>query len=120
MPYSFCFEDILPGANLDDPNTQKTISREFRLSTRAIHEVIECGVTARRLAPHIGGPVLLLQGIDDRLVRRHNTQRLMMRLLQAQITYHEVQGGHDFIQYDRVVIQRLIRLINELIEGQVA
>ena len=114
------FEDILPGADLDDPNTQKTIRREFRLSTRVIHEVIECGVTARRLAPHIGGPVLLLQGIDDRLVRRHNTQRLMMRLLQAQIVYHEVRGGHDFLQYDRVVIQRLICLINELIEDQVA
>jgi carboxylesterase len=114
------FEDILPGSDLDDPNTQKTIRREFRLSTRVIHEVIECGVTAGRLAPYIGSQVLLLQGIDDRLVRRHNTQRLMMRLLQAQITYHEVRGGHDFMHYDQVVIQRLICLINELIEGQAA
>jgi carboxylesterase len=114
------FEDILPGADLDDPNIQKAIRREFRLSTRVIHEVIECGVTAGRLAPYIGSQVLLLQGIDDRLVRRHNMQRLMMRLLQAQITYHEVRGGHNFMHYDRVVIQRLICLINELIEGQVA
>ena len=91
------FAAIVPDANLDDPEVQDFIRTRFTLPLAAMHEVLRLGRGAYRLANGIQSPTLILQGTDDPLVRPTQTRRLVLRMRKAQVTYREIQAGHDLL-----------------------
>jgi alpha-beta hydrolase superfamily lysophospholipase len=91
------FAAFLPGVDLSDPEVQQTIREEFVLPLEPLHEILELGKAGYRRAPEISSPTLIIQGVDDPLVRPHLTRRLTGRMDPALTSYHEIPGAHDLM-----------------------
>lgn len=103
------FATIVPDANLDDPQVQDTIRTRFTLPLAAMQEVLRLGSGAYRLAKVIHAPTLILQGINDPIVRPIQTRRLVLRMRAAQVTYREIQAGHDLLQAGSAQLEQTAR-----------
>jgi hypothetical protein len=59
------FEEMAPGANLDDPSVQDRLRRQTALPTRTLDELRRIGVVAGAAARNVTSPTTILQGRDD-------------------------------------------------------
>ncbi len=89
---------VMPGIDLDDPATQEYVRSQATMPLSAVHELLRLGREAYRIAPSVAVPALVVQGMEDEVVRPAETRRLVRRLTQASITHWELPGGHDLIQ----------------------
>jgi carboxylesterase len=87
------FEKTMPGLDIDDPEIQRSVRREFVMPTRLINDNRLVGREAGRAARHITEPVTIIQGRPDAIVGHHNA-RWLVDHLGGPVTYHEVDGDH--------------------------
>jgi carboxylesterase len=87
--------NMLPGINLDDPDIQQTL-RDLSIPTSLFEQLHTVGRNAYRLAPQVKLPTLIVQGIDDEVVPRQRTHRLLQRF-PGPVRYEEVSSGHTMI-----------------------
>lgn len=87
--------EFLPEIDLDDPQVQAKI-REITIPTRIFTELRRLGQKARRSAPAITSPTLILQGTKDEIVRPARTRELLVDLGGA-VTYEELDGEHNLV-----------------------
>jgi carboxylesterase len=90
---------LAPGIDLDDPTTVSELRTQLRVSTAVLDEVRLLGLAAHEAAGRVRAPVLVLQGTDDRVVRRGSTRRLLLRLA-GPVEYHELPAEHDLVLLD--------------------
>lgn len=84
-----------PDIALDDPEIQAAL-RQLSIPSRVIDELRKAGLDAFRSASRITIPALIVQGIQDVLVKPAYTRELSQRLL-GPVQYREVQGGHELL-----------------------
>lgn len=90
---------FLPDVDLDDAAMQ-TALRDLRVPLRILGQVRNCGRLGHHAAAHVTAPTLILQGMQDSLVKPAMTRRLAARLPNL-AQYVEVSGGHELInRYD--------------------
>jgi len=87
--------EFLPGIDLQDPEVQQAL-REFAIPTTLIDELLCAGRGLARAAPLLKMRVLIVQGVEDPLVRRQRTRALLPRF-RAPLEYVEVPGAHDLL-----------------------
>lgn len=87
--------EVMPDADLDDPDVQARIRQEVQLPTKVIDEVRQLGKSGGQAAQLIHVPTLLLQGTSDPVVPRHLSRQLLTKLA-GPVAYREVSGGHNF------------------------
>lgn len=87
--------ELMPDANLDDPEVQKQIRQEIQLPTKTIDEVRLLGKEAGQQASQVACPTLVLQGRADTVVLPRLTRQLITRL-GGPVTYRELPGSHTF------------------------
>ncbi|MCA9917489.1 MAG: alpha/beta fold hydrolase [Anaerolineales bacterium] len=87
--------EIMPAADLDDPQVQHQIRTQIQLPTQTIDEVRLLGKAGGKLASAITCPTLVLQGSDDQVVPPKLTRQLVTRLA-GPATYRELPGNHLF------------------------
>lgn len=88
-------QDVMPGADLDDPAVQARIRQEAQLPTRTIDEVRRVGLEANQRAAEVRCPTLVLQGLQDTVVLPRFSRQLITRL-SGPVTYREIPGKHTF------------------------
>jgi carboxylesterase len=86
------------GADPADAKIQEFV-RAITLPMHSIHQLKQIGRLARRTAPQISAPTLLLQGRRDRVVLPRTTRRLLKRFSIA-VEYLEFDGAHDLVEPD--------------------
>ena len=89
------FKDIVPDADLTDPEVQAQLKKSVTLPTEAVDQLRQLGRRAYRNAPRVSAPCLVVQGEGDTTVRPEHTRKLVERLNRAQLV--EIAGGHSFI-----------------------
>lgn len=109
------FQQIIPDADLEDPDVQDEIRTEISLSLRVIDEILRLGQDAYRRAKRIAVPTVVIQGADDPVVRPADTQKLVRRFPEDVAVYQEVAGTHDLIQNGSVSREA----VSALVVGQV-
>jgi carboxylesterase len=90
------FEEMAPGANLDDPSVQDRLRRQTALPTRTLDELRRIGVVAGAAARNVTSPTTILQGRDDTTSLPVNTRLLGLRL-GGPLTLREFPGGHQLV-----------------------
>lgn len=85
---------FMPNADLDDPQVRAEI-RDFRLPVRMFAQIHKAGHEAYRYAPKITCPTLILQGLEDDLVRPSLTEQFARRFQDA--TYQTIHAPHVLI-----------------------
>lgn len=90
----------MPKIDLDDPGTQSHM-RQLRVSPALLEQVDGTGLHAYQLAPGLDVPILVIQGLQDTVVRPKYTRRLVERL-GSQARYIEVEASHDITFPDQV------------------
>lgn len=88
---------IVPGVELNDPETQRFLREYVRLPLGILDEVRQLGSEAGRLAPRILAPTLVLQGESDNTVPPATTRELANRF-GGPVAYREVPGDHGFVR----------------------
>lgn len=114
------FDRIIPGVDLDDPQVRQAIREEFVLPLRAMEEVIRMGRQAYRRAPKLPAHALVLQGVQDALVRPSETRRLVRRLPAGRTAYRELDAGHELLSGDGELEAQVSRLILDYLQPEVA
>ncbi len=87
------FKVALPDIDLDDPDIRRVIREETGISAPVINELRKFGATARREAPRVTAPVVVVQGHEDTVVNPRDTRDLIARFPRFQ-AYHEIPGDH--------------------------
>ena len=87
--------EIMPDANLDDPELQRQIRQDIQLPTKTIDEVRLLGKAGGKLVQSITCPTLVLQGSADTVVPPQRTRQLVTQLA-GPLTYRELPGNHTF------------------------
>ncbi len=82
--------------DLDNPHIQQAL-RQTTVSLASIAQVRQLGRSAFERAAKIDVPTLLIQGNRDKVVRSVCTARLLNRLHNRGVQYHEVFAGHDLV-----------------------
>lgn len=90
---------MLPTANLNDPSIQQEITN-FSIPTNLINQVRIAGTEARKSAPQITIPTLVIQGIHDDLVKPHITAELA-RHITGSVTHIDVDADHQLTHTDK-------------------
>lgn len=109
-------QELVPGANLDDPTVQQALREQIQLPTAVIDEVRRLGQSAFRLAPQIQSPTLVLQGAHDEVVKPAATRRFLTRL-GGTLVYHEFPGKHDFVKMTAPQTQGFVTLVRDFISS---
>jgi carboxylesterase len=91
--------EFMPGLNLEDPEVQRGI-REFAVPVAMIDELRKTGQLAGKFASRVNIPTLVIQGLQDELVRKDMTVQLVERL-SGPVTYREVDAAHDLLEPER-------------------
>lgn len=107
--------EFLPGLDLQDPAVQQAM-REFAIPTSLIEDLLRVGRGLARAAPTLQMPVLVVQGLEDPLVRRQRT-RALLRKLRAPLEYVEVPGAHDLLDSESPGHDRLLRHVVDFAES---
>ena len=69
------FKEIVPDADLSDPETQARLKKSVTLPTEAIDQLRQLGRRAYALAPRVSAPCLVIQGEGDTTVRPEHTRK---------------------------------------------
>jgi len=85
---------FMPRADLDDPQVRREV-RDFRLPVRMFAQIHKAGHEAYRLAPKITCPTLIMQGLEDDLVRPSLTKHFASRI--GDSTYQAIHAPHVLI-----------------------
>jgi esterase/lipase len=92
---------FVPGIDLDDPATQAAM-RDFRVPLGLIDELRALSRRTWSAAARLDGPVLIVQGARDSVVRPPQTRRLAERLARPP-RYVEVNSEHNLTATDNPV-----------------
>jgi len=87
------FRIALPGVDLDDPETRRTVRDESGIASPVIDELRKFGAMGRRDAPTVTAPVVVIQGHQDVVVNPRHTRDLVDSFQNLQ-AYHEIPGDH--------------------------
>ncbi len=87
------FRVALPGIDLDDPETRRTIRDESGIASPVIDELRKFSAMGRRDAPAVTAPVVVIQGHHDVVVNPRHTRELVDSFQNLQ-AYHEIPGDH--------------------------
>lgn len=101
--------EFLPGLDVKDPAVQQAL-REFVVPAKLIDELLRAGQGLARAAPFLESPVLIVQGLEDPLVKRRRTRALLRRIA-GPLTYLEVSGAHDLLDPGSPGHDRLLRSV---------
>jgi carboxylesterase len=87
-----------PDANLDDPATREALRRNVRLPVAAIHELQRVLRVARKHAPRVTTPTLMMHGRDDDTAPPASADELLQRLgsREKRLVWWE-QTGHQLL-----------------------
>ena len=107
--------EFLPGLDLQDRDVQQAV-REFAIPTSLIEELLKAGRGLARAAPTLKMPLLVVQGIEDPLVRRKRT-RALLREVRAPLEYVEVPGAHNLLDPESPGHDRLLRHVDGFAES---
>ena len=102
--------EFSPGIDLQDPAVQQAM-RQFAVPTSLIDELLRAGRGLARAAPVLQMRVLIVQGVEDPLVRRQRTRALLPRF-RAPLEYVEVPGAHDLLDPASPGHVSLLRAVN--------
>jgi carboxylesterase len=86
---------FMPDMDLDDPSVQRAI-RDFRVPVRLFSEIRAAGLKGWQAAPHLNRPCLVIQGLQDELVKPQLTRQFIAHFAQP-VHYTEVQAEHDLV-----------------------
>lgn len=87
------YAKVRPDIDTRDPETQRLFREEAAFSTRMLDEMRGLLVDVRRAAPRITTPVVIYQGMDDRIVLPNHTREFAVKV-GGQLVYREVPGDH--------------------------
>lgn len=87
------FDRARPSMLTRDPEHQRVLEHEAIYSARMLDQLRRLLVQARRSAPKVIAPTIIMQGINDRIVLRRDTRALITRL-GGPVTYRELAGDH--------------------------
>lgn len=87
------FDAVRPSMRTRDPVNQVVLEHEAIYSTRMLDEMRRLLVDARRSAPLVISPAVVIQGLDDQIVLPKDTHQLVARL-GGPMSLHEVPGDH--------------------------
>jgi carboxylesterase len=87
--------EFFPDIDLDEPETQAQM-RDLQVPLSVIHQIMKAGRYGLRSARAVTTPTLVVQGVDDELVRPENTQKLVKRL-GSRPSYLEIPGAHNMV-----------------------
>ena len=107
--------EFLPGLDLQDPDVQQAV-REFAVPTSLIEELLKAGRGLARAVPTLEMPLLIVQGLEDPLVRRKRT-RALLREVRAPLEYVEVPGAHNLLDPESPGHDRLLRHVTGFAES---
>lgn len=85
--------DLLPNLDLNAPEIQQAL-REIRVPLVFLEQFRFLGRAVQKSAPRLTMPVLVVQAVDDPVVRRRQTRHLITQI-PGQVRYVEIPGGHD-------------------------
>lgn len=106
-------QEMVPDADLDDPETVASLKENMVMPTRVINYIRQIGLRSFRAAPRVTCPVLIIQGRDDTIVYPHITDKLVRQFRAAeQVVYEHVDGDHAFPKEDgpfQEIISRFIQ-----------
>ena len=105
------FREIMPDANLTDPEVQAQLKKSVALPTEAIDQLRQLGRRAYALAPRVSAPCLVVQGKSDTTVRLEHTRKLVERIDRAKLV--EVAGGHTFVASGQRGYTELLGVLRE-------
>ena len=91
--------NFIPDLDLDDPGVQQAI-REVTIPSASLDELRLLGQAARRAAPAIRVPTLVIQGTQDRVVWPQKTRQFLDQFT-SPVRYREVVGAHDLLDATR-------------------
>lgn len=83
---------FMPQADLDDPAVQDAI-RNYRLPLKMFNEIRRTGLAAYESVKRVSVPTLIIQGLDDELVKPVYTRRLKA-MLPGETRYLELPADH--------------------------
>ncbi|NJL92339.1 MAG: alpha/beta fold hydrolase [Anaerolineae bacterium] len=110
---------IAPGADLDDPAVQQALRQQVRIPLDAVHELMQLGKNALRLAPEVQAPTLVVQGKQDPTVKAEDT-RTLVRQMPAGTLYHEIDANHHLSQgnapYHRQVFPLVLDFLGDVLK----
>jgi len=86
-------DDLLPALDLNSAEFQREL-QALRVPLIFIEQFRWLSQWVRHSAPQIRSRILVIQAVEDPIVRRASTQRLI-KMLGTQVEYLEVPGGHD-------------------------
>jgi len=107
--------NFIPDLDLDDPDVQQAI-REITLPTASLDELRLLGQAARRAAPAIRVPTLVIQGTQDRVVWPQATRQFLDQFT-SPVRYREVAGAHDLLDASRPAWPAVTRAVVEFAQG---
>jgi carboxylesterase len=91
------FSENMPGVDLDDPAAREAFRREAVLPLKTLDAMRSLATGTTRLALRLRMPVVILQGIEDDVVRRHDT-RLLAEHFAGPLLLREVRAGHQLVR----------------------
>jgi esterase/lipase len=108
------FKAALPGLDINDPEIVRRVKEETGIAAPVIDELRKFGNQARREAPTVSSPVVVVQGHQDTVVHPRHTRQLIDQF-QNLVAYHEVPGDH-LLTLDTVASWPTVR---DLVLGEV-
>lgn len=91
-------EEYLPDLDLDDPEVRQQI-QNVTVPTRLFEQLESLGKEAYEAARLVTTPTLILQGLDDELVSRALTRKILARI-SGPVEYHELNAEHNLLVED--------------------
>ncbi|HMQ55258.1 MAG TPA: alpha/beta fold hydrolase [Anaerolineae bacterium] len=86
---------FFPGLDLAETRTQQWL-RDLRVPVRVFEQLNQVGKIGLRVAPRVDTPTLLIQGLQDEVVRPEHSRALSQCFL-GPVRYLEVASGHDLL-----------------------
>ena len=87
------FDRTRPSMQTRNPVNQTVLTQDAIYSARMLDQLRRLLQQARRAAPQVKSPVLIVQGIDDDVVLRRDTRALVSRM-GGPVNYQEIPGDH--------------------------
>ena len=87
------YAKVRPDIDTRDPETQRLFREEAAFSTRMLDEMRGLLVDVRHVASRITTPVVIYQGVHDRVVLPRHTREFAMKV-GGQLVYREIPGDH--------------------------
>ncbi len=97
LQFKLAIQDIIPDFDFNAARIQAAM-RDFRMPVIFVEQFLLVSRWVRRSARHLRNmPVLVIQAMDDQIVHRSATQKLV-HWMGASVSYREVPGDHNLNQ----------------------